>query len=89
MTTYQKAYDEIFDNECGRKTFEATRKAASGFPGEFTAQDVISKACSLVGCVDTWHVLNALDHLVALGDLRELTNRDKVWGQDRRYKFVG
>ena len=85
MENYQKAYGEIFDTESGRETFEATRQAVATFDGEFTASDVISKACFICGCVDGWHVLNALDHLVTLGELRELTDREKVFGQNRRY----
>ena len=89
MTTtqhpYQKTYDEIFDSERGRATLDATNEAVQAFDGEFTSADAIDKACSIRGCVDTWNVLNSLDHLVTLGVLRELTDRDKVAGQDRRY----
>jgi hypothetical protein len=85
VTTYQKAYNDIFDKQCGRETFEATRQAVATLEGQFSASEVINAACSIRGCVDTWDVLNTLDHLVTAGELRELTNRDQVWGQDRLY----
>lgn len=85
---YQKAYNDIFDTQCGRETLDATRKAVATFQGAFSTSDVISKVCLIRGCVDSWDVLNTLDHLVTLAELRELTDRDKVFGQDRRYKSL-
>lgn len=83
--SYESAYGEILVPGVGRETFDATRKAVESLAGEFTASEVISKACSIRGSVDCWHVLNSLDQLVTLGELRELTNRDEVLGQHRRY----
>jgi len=82
---YQAEYDKIFDSESGRETFEATRQAIAQFAGEFSSNDVISAACRIRGCVSPWDVLNTLDHLVTLGELRELTDRDNVAGQHRIY----
>lgn len=86
---YQNAYDDIFDTESGRNTFEATRQAVATFEKEFTSDEVIKAVTNILGCSDAWEVLNSLDHLVTLAELRELTNRDEVVGQDRIYRFVG
>lgn len=87
MTTYpyERAYRELFDTEIGRDTLEAVVHVVRELNETFSMTDAINAALSRCGCVDTWHVQNAVDHMLTLGEIRELTNRDEVPGQDRRF----
>lgn len=88
--SYESAYDETVSTELGSEHLDAVRlacQACQTAAGEFTAMDVIDDVTGIRGGCDCWLVLNALDHLVTMGELRELTDRDKVWGQNRRYRW--
>lgn len=85
MTGYTRAYDELFTGEFGPRTLSVVANFARTHDGEFTAAQAIDAAVTATGMVDGWHALCALDHLVTLGELRELTAGTKCWGQERRY----
>jgi hypothetical protein len=87
LLPYQKAYNEIF-TEHGRATLDAIRDLAPSM-GEFSSSDIISAVSSKCGACDCWKALNSLDHLVTLGLLLDLTAGQDVWGQHRRFRWVG
>jgi hypothetical protein len=55
-----------------RRNVERALKAA----GAFRVEEVMA-----VG--DSWTVLAAIDYMVEKGEIREVTDREKVWGQHR------
>ena len=78
--TYQAERDRLFTDE-GQRMFLAVRDRANkllGEAGAFTAE-----ACFRSISGDTFDMLASVDRMVELEELTELTNPQKVWGQDR------
>ncbi|WP_417744811.1 hypothetical protein [Rosistilla oblonga] len=50
---YTVAYDDIFDTESGRETFDAVKKAVASFGREFTCAEVLARSVGIRGCVDS------------------------------------
>lgn len=85
MPNYQDAYHELFDSRIGREYLPMVREFAAA-RAEFSAMDAINYVCNQRGVADSWNVLNALDHLVSMAEIRDLTAGANVFGQERRYQ---
>lgn len=76
----------IFTEEA-QPTFLAIRDAAKDLiahSGAVTSAKLIAVGG---GTCDTWTGLACIDRLVELGEIKEITDPEKVWGQSR--VFVG
>jgi hypothetical protein len=87
MTTYPYArtYVELFETEQGRQVLEDVVELVDKQSAEFSALHIIDALCAKRRIADSWMILNALDHLMTLGVLRELTAGQNTLGQNRRY----
>lgn len=78
--TYETMRPSLFTDE-GQRTFLAVRDRANALLGEAGAFRL--EACFRKVSGDTFVMLASVDRMVELGELLELTNPSKVWGQDR------
>ena len=86
VKAYERDYHRVFTPD-GADVIRSIRSYYD-ITDEFTSGEMISATCGDLGCVDSWVVLNALDHLMTLGELQEITAGQDVWGQHRRYRVL-
>lgn len=71
---------------CDPDIVQAIRVALPTMPQEFSYHDAVSAALRVKGAVDTFSVLNSLDHLTMASEIVELTAGTQCAGQHRRYR---
>jgi hypothetical protein len=85
MYCYQLERPKIF-TEDGQRAFLKARDAAHKLLQEAGAFKMFNPLKGLTG--DTWFMMALVDRMVELGEIREVTPKDEVCGQDRVFVAV-